>query len=133
MSKFSPPVADEDRVAMGIPNYKTRSNHIEVTEMVDFVFELRYIRELLVKYWVKGSSSKAQPEGYDGAVFIWEILDEPPARPEDLRNHKIASRTPFVMKFDETERGKTVYVAAAWQNRRGNMDPYSKVQSALIP
>jgi hypothetical protein len=33
----------------------------------------------------------------------------------------MASKTPHTLNFTEEERGKTVYIAAAWQNERGNL------------
>jgi len=39
------------------------------------------------------------------------VLDAPPKRPEDLNRHTLASRTPHIIRFDETERGKTVCAA----------------------
>jgi hypothetical protein len=45
----------------------------------------------------------------------------------------MASRTPHAIEFDETERGKTVYVALAWQNNRGNIGSWSEMQNTVIP
>jgi hypothetical protein len=38
------------------------------------VIHLHAIRELNVDFWVKGSDSKAKPDGYDGALVVWGIL-----------------------------------------------------------
>ena len=35
--------------------------------------------------------------------------------------------------FDETERGKTVYVALTWQNERGIRGQWSDIKSAIVP
>ena len=129
-----PPVTDGDRVNMNIPNRSnTRTQHHEVTEIVELDLTLRNIREILVEFWVKGSTSKAKPTGYDGAVLVWDVLDTPPERPEALTRHTMASRTPHAIQFDETERGKTVYVALAWQNERGNTGAWSEILSTVIP
>jgi hypothetical protein len=129
-----PPVTDMDRDNMGIPNRDLiRTPHIDVKETVEFELKLRNIREILVDFWVKGESHKAKPDGYDGAVLIWDVLDTPPQRPADLTLHTMASRTPHAIEFDETERGRTVYVAASWQNERGNIGHWSEIQSAKIP
>jgi hypothetical protein len=45
----------------------------------------------------------------------------------------MASKTPHTFFFDETQRGKTVYIAAAWQNERGNIGQWSDIQSVVIP
>jgi len=129
-----PPVTDGDRVNMAIPNRDSiRTSHIEVAEVVEFELKLRNIREILVEFWIKGASHKAKPANYDGAALAWDVSDAPPQRPEDLTHHAMASRTPHAIEFDETQRGKTVYIAAAWQNERGNLGAWSEMQSAVIP
>jgi hypothetical protein len=128
------PVTDLDRDYMKIPNPDLiRTSHIDVKEVVEFEIKLRNIREVLVNFWVKGETHKAKPAGYDGAVFIWDILDEPPADIHDLTLHTMASRTPHALEFTEEERGKTVYIAAAWQNERGHIGSWSEILSAVVP
>ena len=129
-----PPVTDLDRNIMGIPNHDTiRTDHTVVNEHVDYVIHLRGIRELVVEFWVLGNDNRAKPTGYDGAVVVWDILDAPPERPESLNRHSMASRTPFIIDFDETERGKTAYIALAWQNERGILGKWSEIKSAIVP
>jgi hypothetical protein len=129
-----PPVTNPDRADMGIPNHDTiRTDHTIVRETVDFVIHLRNIRELMIDFWIQGSDNKAKPEGYDGAVIIWDVLDAPPEHPDDLNRHTMASRTPFPLHFDEAERGKTVYVSLCWQNERGITGAWSEIKSAVIP
>ena len=82
---------------------------------------------------VEYSAHKAKPTGYDGAVIVWGILDAPPTGPDDLVNHAMASRTPHVLTFEEAQRGKTVYICAAWQNERGNIGPWSEILNAIVP
>ena len=129
-----PPVTNVDRVEMGIPNHDTiRTDHKVVTEVVDFVIHLRNIREILVDFWIQGADHKAKPVGYDGAVIIWDINDTSPDSNEAFTYHTMASRTPYPLHFDETERGKTVWVALAWQNERGILGQWSEYKSAIIP
>jgi len=45
----------------------------------------------------------------------------------------MASRTPFPLHFEESERGKTVYIALAWQNERGITGQWSEYKTAIIP
>ncbi|MDR2922897.1 MAG: hypothetical protein LBU85_06110 [Treponema sp.] len=129
-----PPVTDMDRDAMRIPNRDLiRTPHIEVTETVEFELVLRGIREVLVNFWIKGATHRAKPAGYDGAVIIWDVLDAPPSGPHDLTLHTMASKTPHAIQFEEEERGRTVYIAAAWQNERGNIGQWSEILSAVVP
>jgi hypothetical protein len=88
---------------------------------------------VIVNFWIKGADHKAKPEGYDGAVFIWDVLDAPPSDPGDLTLHTMAYKTPHAIPFEEEERGRTVYIASAWQNKRDNIGQWSEIQSAIIP
>jgi hypothetical protein len=128
------PVTDLDRDYMKIPNPDLiRTPHIDVKEVVEFELRLRNIREVVVNFWVKGETNRAKPAHYDGAVVIWDILAAPPESIRDLTLHTMASRTPHSLEFDETERGKTVYIALAWQNERGLVGNWSEIQSAVVP
>nr|AGS54115.1 hypothetical protein [uncultured bacterium contig00021] len=134
-----PPVTDFDRDNMHIPNRDLiRTDHKTVTETVDFVLHVRNQREVVVDFWIEGAAHKAKPEGYDGAVLVWETFDTTPDEPSPadqftLANHTMASRTPFTLHFLESERGKTVYVALQWQNERGKTGPWSDIKSAVVP
>jgi hypothetical protein len=128
------PVSNADRVNMGIPNRDIiRTPHYDVGEIVEFEIGLQNSRELKIKFWIKGDVKKAKPTSYDGAVFIYDVLDAPPSSHDELKRHTMASRTPLTLYFDETERGKTVYIAAAWQNQRSNIGRWCDIQSAVIP
>jgi hypothetical protein len=48
-------------------------------------------------------------------------------------NSSMASRTPFTLHFEETERGKTVYAGLAWQNERGILGQWSEYKTAVVP
>ena len=129
-----PPVTNVDRVEMGVPNHDTiRTDHKVVTEMVDYVLHLRNIREIMVDFWIQGETHKAKPQGYDGAVIVWDLLNAHPENPNALNHHTMASRTPFPVHFEEADRGKTVYFAAAWQNERGILGQWSEIKTAIVP
>jgi len=129
-----PPVTDTDRVDMGIPNRDTvRSVHVVVNETVDYALHIRGIREVVIDFWVLGHTNKAKPQGYNGAVVKWGIYSAPPKSIDDLVFHSMATKTPFPLYFDETERGKIVYIALAWQNKRGMIGGWSEIKSTIIP
>ena len=131
---FSPPMEDADYVRLGLrPPDRVRTEHLVVTELVEFEIRLRGIRELEINFWIKGASSRAKPSGYDGAVIVWDLLSAPPERPTDLAHHTMASRTPHIIEFDESDRGKTAYIALQWQNERGLTGPWSEMQTAVVP
>jgi len=128
------PVTNVDRAEMGINNHDTiRTDHVEVREKVDLLVHPDGIRSLAVDFWQHGADHKAKPPHYDGAVIIWEVLDTPPTTHSQLTHHALASRTPYRLHFDETERGKTVYIALAWQNARGIQGLYSDIKTGFVP
>ena len=128
------PVTDADRIEMGVPVHDAiRTDHFVVTENVDFVIHLSAIREIVVDFWQQGASHKAKPMGYEGAVIIWGTADAPPETPESLAHHIMASRRPFTLHFTDEERGKTVYIALAWQNERGIRGTWSEYKTAIVP
>jgi hypothetical protein len=131
---FSPPMEDSDYTRLGLrPPDRIRTEHVVVNEMVEFDLSLRGIREVVVNFWIKGADHRAKPAGYDGAVLVWDTLPAPPERPTDLAEHTMASRSPHIIEFDESDRGKTVYIALQWQNERGLTGPWSEMQTAVVP
>jgi hypothetical protein len=128
------PVTNADRVNMRLPLHDIiRTDHKVVEEEVEFVLIIRGIRVVHVDFWILGADHKAKPHGYDGAVLVWDVLDAPPADIHALDRHTMASRTPHTIEFPEEERGKTVYVALAWQNERGIIGRWSDIKSAVVP
>ena len=128
------PVTDYDRDNMGIPNPDLiRTPHVEVNEEVEFNLVIEGIRVVHVHFKVLGADNRAKPAGYDGAVIVWDVLDAPPADVHALTRHTMASRTPHTIEFIEEERGKTAYIALAWQNERGLTGRWSDIKSAVIP
>jgi hypothetical protein len=132
--RYSPAVTVSDRITLGIPvRDNIRTPHTVLTEKVDFVLRVNNIREVSIDFWVQGATNKAKPAGYDGAVVIHHVSETPPTSDKEFSDHVMASRTPFVLHFDEAERGKRVYVALAWQNERGIRGEWSEYNWAIIP
>jgi len=132
------PVTNADRVALALPLHdKVRTDHLIVPEEVELVLLIEGIRVVHAQFRVLGAANIAKPDGYDGAVVVWYISQDgegpPEGGPDDYPEHTMASRTPHIIQFKENERGKTVYVAAAWQNERGFLGRWSDVQSTVIP
>ncbi|MDR1273036.1 MAG: hypothetical protein LBK12_00655 [Odoribacteraceae bacterium] len=92
------------------------------------------IRCLKVYFRDRGQGrSRGKPDGQRGAVIRWALLAAPPAALEGLVNAAFATRSPFVLDFDERERGKTVYFCLCWENTRGEQGPWSEIAGAFIP
>jgi hypothetical protein len=129
-----PPVTDLDRLAMGIPSPgPIHASNDPPAEEVDFLFKLIKIRKLEVHFRVEGASNKAKPMGYIGAIIAYDILDISPSLHTELTRQITVTRTPYTLEFDEADRGKTVYVAMRWQNRKGQNGAWTVIRTAVIP
>jgi len=127
-------VTDYDRDCMNITNRKgTRTQRFDVTETAAMILRIREISEIQALFTVKGAGNKAKPTGYNGAVFAWGFSDEVPKSIDELTHRVLASRSPFILKFDGADRGKRVWISAAWQNRRGIIGDFCPMQTTLVP
>jgi hypothetical protein len=61
------------------------------------------------------------------------VSDVPILDADELVHSSFDTHTPFKLKFNGHERGKTVYFALRWENTRGEKGPWSAVISAIIP
>jgi hypothetical protein len=129
-----PPVTDEDRTAMGIPNHDTTRTPIGAprTKPV-FTTEVKTIRSITVPFQEEGVKSRAIPYGYNGAVVSWSVSDTPVTDPKNLTRSELATRGPHVLHFEEEDRGKTVYLALQWQNEKGEKGDFTAIQTAIVP
>jgi len=133
---YCDPVTNADRIYIGLPvRDSVRTDHTNVEEEAEWSFEIRGIRQVHTRFKVFGASGKAKPEQYTCVVAyeVRDVSEPPPQRPEDLTRRVNASRTPCTIAFDETERGKKVYMAMAWQNDRKIMGKWSAIQWTFVP
>ena len=131
-----PPVTDADRAAMEIHIKDTTPTSQPVPQTrPGFSMRPKDIRQVEVTIWdeEQGPDVKAKPHNYYAAIIYSGVLAAPPLRPEDLPQTEPATRSTHILHFDETQRGKTVYVAVRWQNHKGQRGEFSEIQSAIIP
>jgi hypothetical protein len=130
----NPEITDAKRIELGLHVRDTTPSPIPVpTTRPEFDIEVVDVRRLRVAFHDMGSDSKAKPYGINGAVFIYSVLDAPPADHSALTRSLLATRTPHILEFTEEERGKTVYLAICWQNEKGEKGPWSEIESAIVP
>jgi hypothetical protein len=68
-----------------------------------------------------------------GAVIFFKVSDAPATDQNEFPESELATRSPYKMKFDPSQRGKYLSVAARWQNRRGEKGPWSQIVTIVIP
>jgi hypothetical protein len=142
-----PPVTNEDRKAMGIPNWDTVPTPIpkpEAQPEADISYpgvhmvELNHIRTV--------GAAKDDPRSDYGVRIFWGILgpatehdkfrlSEPPVSGEDLPHSTFTHRQRYRFNFDG-DSGKTVYFCLRYENEKGGEEgegPFGPIFSAIIP
>jgi hypothetical protein len=132
----NPSVTDNDLVAMGLP-VRRGTSYVRVSvpqTYPDYTLGTSVIRRVSIHFRDHDSGSKARPHGVSGAVIRWGILDSAPLNGvEDLPNSALYTASPYTLTFSESQRRKMLYVCLAWQNPKGEMGPWGKVESAIVP
>jgi hypothetical protein len=128
-------VTDDDLLGMGIvvpSSSKTPSPVADKSPDADT--DTSVIGHLSIHFFEKGSRhKKGKPDGQHGAEIRWVLSETPPTRWEELIHSEIDTNSPFVLQFENDQRGRTIYFALRWENTRGEKGPWSEIQSAIIP
>jgi hypothetical protein len=131
--RYSTLVTDDDRRAMGIYIDPSHHPNPEPDTTVEFEIDTGVIRCLSVRFHDAGSTSRAKPHGVHGAEIRWAILAAPPQKVDDLTNSAFDTRSPYTFRFEENQRGQTVFFCLRWENTTGQKGPWSEIVSAIIP
>jgi hypothetical protein len=135
MMKASPLVTNADLEGMGFPPRPAggRSRHPVDKLFIDInVIPLgTYILSIAFENRDTGISSV--PYYLTGAVLFYSVSETPITDPNELRYSVLATRSPYELVFDPLQRGKHVYIAARWQNQRGEKGPWSEIISVVVP
>ncbi|MDR2446965.1 MAG: hypothetical protein LBD58_06695 [Treponema sp.] len=129
-----PPVTDEDRDNMGIPNrdfVPTPTPKPEDVPEVEVSTPLP--RTLRFRFRRIGSKRWGKPEGVHGLELLWIIADAPPVKLDGFPHSAFSTRNPLELAFEEDQRGKRVYFAARWETGTVKKGPESDIFNAIIP
>jgi len=132
-----PPLSAPDYVLLDMrePDKKPTA-HVVVHETVEFSARPAANAQIALDFRQAGSANKAKPKNCAGAFVVWSVIEpgeEIPKNPAGLTRHAMASRTPHILTFNESERGKTVAVSMAWQNARGILGAWAPMKKTVVP
>jgi hypothetical protein len=134
--KGSVDVTDEQKTILGLADETHSRTPLPPTnKIVQISVELKTIRRIIGNFKSAEDESKAKPNGVSGAEIRWGITDTRPNSVDELTNSDFYSRTPFVLDFDEDDRGKTVFMVGRWMMRssQSGYGPWGEFTSAIIP
>jgi hypothetical protein len=128
------PVTDEDRAAMGIPNYDLQPTpvprpadipEVEVLISKPRILQFRF-RRANMKRWGK-------PAGVHGMELVWVSADVKPKEIEELIHSAFATKSPLELAFKESDRGKHIYFAVRWETGAMKKGDFSVIYEAIVP
>ncbi|MDR2139069.1 MAG: hypothetical protein LBP50_05940 [Tannerella sp.] len=133
--KASPLVTNAQLEAMGFPPRSSggHSPHPVDGTFIDLILKPLGSMALSVGFVNRDTGSSFVPYYLTGAVIYYAVGETPVSDQNALPHSRLASHSPFELIFNPSERGLTVSLAARWQNRRGELGPWSDIVTAVIP
>jgi hypothetical protein len=123
-----PPVTDEDRRAMGLPNRDTIPTKHPAPEARP-VITARAAADGKILVEVEGS----WPPNASGVKYYWEIIDIPDPNPANLRHSTFKNKLKHEFVFEQPDWGKKIHFACAFENGKGDSGPLSAMVSTIVP
>jgi hypothetical protein len=129
-------VSDKERNEAGVTVEQPRRPVIPVpTTVPELEPRAGVPRQIIIPYRDKGSTRRGKPRDVHGIEVRWELTDKPPVRIEDdLPKSSFDTRSPLTLTFDESERGKRIYMAGRWEiEREGSKGEFGDVVTTIVP
>jgi hypothetical protein len=127
-------VTNNDLEAMGMPR-RPEGGHTPVPPPLT-------LPALVIKHPSKGivevhfhdedTENKAKPHGVHGVELLYALLDHAPASLDELTRSAFDTHTPCRLTFGFEEVGKDLYIAARWENTRGEKGPWSDFYHTVL-
>jgi hypothetical protein len=131
---YNTAVSDADKENMGLPLHdSTRTPTPGPTTIPELELDSSTIRQISVHFRDTGSSKRGKPAGIHGVELRWALLDNPPSSVEDLTKSAFDTASPYTFKFDEADRGKSLYICPCWENNKGEKGPFGEIAKAIVP
>ena len=127
-------IADADRTRMGLSvRTGTRTPTPVPTSSpvgaIDFSIRLQHT----ISYYDEASAhSNAKPVGVHGCEIYMKVDGDAPKDASELSYVATDTASPYVLKFEGSKAGKTVYYWLRWVNTRGEAGPWSTKVSAMV-
>jgi hypothetical protein len=129
-----PPVTDEDREAMGIPNKDPKPTPIPAPSGIpEVVVEIPHPRIIHIRFKAVNAERWGKPEGVTSMECVWVLAGTPPANISDLVHTALSSRSPLTLSFEENERGSHCYFAVRWLTGTIKAGDWSEIFHVIVP
>jgi len=124
----------EDRLDLGLHvKDTTPSHHPAPTSRPDTDVEPSGKFQHTVTALDSATSKKEKPADAYGVRYAWQLGGTAPTAPGDLPKSKFSRKTSEKFIWDPSDQGKPVYYAAAYENSKGDLGPWSAIVSTIVP
>jgi hypothetical protein len=132
--KGSPLVTDANLEDMGFPPRPSGEHSPHPVDKMFITLNISPKGFLMVEVAFEDSETGSSliPYYLTGAVIYFNVDDVPATNHNQLAFSKLATRSPVELTFDMAQQGKIVSIAARWQNRRGELGPWSRIVTIVI-
>jgi hypothetical protein len=132
--KFDP-VTNEDRTAMELHNRDTIHTPIGEPTTRPLISDIRPLGGFRVEIRFQDEAtptSKAIPYGNNGCLLNFTWGPERITNYAQLTQTKLMTRSPWTLTLPPEAEGKFLSCATRWQNERGELGPWSEIQTVVI-
>jgi hypothetical protein len=131
----TPAVSNGQLEAMGFPPRPTGGRTPHPVNTMFLSLKLIPVANLAINVAFENRDTEKSTIPYylTGAVLFYKVGDAPATNQNELPESELATRSPYKLKFDPSQRGKCLSVAGRWQNRRGEKGPWSEIVTLIIP
>jgi hypothetical protein len=125
---YNPAVTDGDRENMALPIHDTKPTPVPApTERPDLAIDFSQQEEHSLK--VTGNPRPYNAHGFEA---WYKVGGTPPVTSKDFAYAGFSTKSPFTVKFEFEDKGKTVYYRVRWVNAKNEPGPWSELVSAVI-
>jgi hypothetical protein len=130
-----PPVTDEDREVMGIPNHDTKPTTHPAPNTVAIINGLEQVlgHRILLRFHDQNVEiGQAIPYGYNGCLLSFFVGAEKVEDVALLTRTALMTRSPWTLDLSPDDEGKWLSVAVRWQNSKGELGAWSAIQHIVV-
>jgi len=132
--KFEP-VTDEDRLAMGVHIADTHRTSIPVPQTRGVFRKIEALGGQRARLWFQDENeekSQAIPYGMNGFLLFYTVAAQKIEDYHALVTTKLMTASPYTHQLDVEAEGKFFSFAGRWQNKKGELGPWSEIHSVAI-
>jgi len=132
--KFEP-VTDEDRLAMGVHVADTHRTSIPTPQSRAVFGRFEAIGGQRVRLWFQDENeetSHAIIYGMNGLLLFFTVSAHKVTDYHELTTTKLMTASPYTHQLDVEAEGQFFSFAAKWQNKKGELGPWSALHSLAV-